>query len=157
MIKKVIALAIVAIVGATPVQAAKNEYNSSTGKSIDVIYDSTGKPIKVLSDPSMKSSTADWSLENGKWYFNDITGTHEKGWIKENSVWYYLDTTTGAMHTGWLNDNGAWYYLDTTTGAMHTGWFNDNGTLYYLDSTGKMEANTTINGYIFGSDGAMII
>lgn len=39
---------------------------------------------------------------------------------------------------------------------MATGWLNDRGTWYYLHSNGAMAANTTINGYKLGSNGAWI-
>lgn len=42
------------------------------------------------------------------------------------------------------------------SGIMQTGWINDNGIWYYCDSSGSMLADTTIDGYILGSDGAWI-
>ena len=57
------------------------------------------------------------------------------------------------MATGWVNDNGTWYYLNES-GAMKTGWVNDNGTWYYLNASGAMLANTTVDGYTLGPNGA---
>ena len=59
------------------------------------------------------------------------------------------------MKTGWLNDNGTWYYLQSN-GAMKTGWLNDNGTWYYLNANGSMAANTVVDGYKLGANGAWI-
>ena len=39
---------------------------------------------------------------------------------------------------------------------MQTGWINDSGVWYYLDKSGKMLANTTIDGYVLGGSGAWI-
>ncbi|POO88629.1 hypothetical protein C1H57_25050, partial [Clostridium sp. 2-1] len=36
------------------------------------------------------------------------------------------------------------------------GWLNDNGTWYYLNSSGAMLYNTTVDGYVLGSNGAWI-
>ena len=114
-----------------------------------------------------------WVNDNGTWYYLDATGTMKTGWVQAGA-WYYLNAS-GAMQTGWINDNGTWYYCNAS-GAMQTGWINDNGTWYYcnasgvmqtgwlldgstwyyLQSNGAMAANTTINGYVLGANGAWV-
>lgn len=95
------------------------------------------------------------SPASGLWYYMDANGVMmSNGWINDNGTWYYL-TESGAMKTGWLNDRGTWYYLQAN-GAMKTGWLNDNGTWYYLNASGAMLANTTVDGYVLGANGAWI-
>ena len=95
------------------------------------------------------------SPASGLWYYMDANGVMmSNGWVKDNGTWYYL-TESGAMKTGWLNDRGTWYYLQAN-GAMKTGWLNDNGTWYYLNASGAMLANTTVDGYVLGANGAWI-
>lgn len=93
-------------------------------------------------------------LSNGTWYYMKADGIMAKGWIKEGTNWYYL-SESGAMKTGWFNDKGTWYFLQPS-GAMKTGWLNDNGAWYYLNENGAMLANTYVNGYKLGSNGAWI-
>jgi len=59
------------------------------------------------------------------------------------------------MVTGWQNVGGSWYYINMS-GAMQTGWINDNGTWYYCDASGVMLANTIVDGYVLGANGAWI-
>ena len=95
-----------------------------------------------------------WLNLSGTWYYLQSSGAMATGWLNLNGTWYYLQPS-GAMATGWLNLNGTWYYLQPS-GAMHTGWLNDNGTWYYLQSSGAMAANTTVDGYRLGANGAWI-
>ncbi|NRT37466.1 N-acetylmuramoyl-L-alanine amidase family protein [Clostridium beijerinckii] len=95
-----------------------------------------------------------WLSLNGVWYYLNTDGVMATGWLNLNGVWYYLNPS-GAMATSWLNLNGTWYYLNSS-GAMATGWLNDNGTWYYLNSSGAMLSNTTVDGYVLGSNGAWI-
>ncbi|NFO77301.1 N-acetylmuramoyl-L-alanine amidase family protein [Clostridium botulinum] len=100
-----------------------------------------------------------WFQDGANWYLADAAGIMQTGWKTVNGTWYYLESN-GAMQTGWKNVDGAWYYLnpnsDGTRGAMQTGWINDNGTWYFCDGSGKMYANTTVNGYVLGANGAWI-
>lgn len=109
--------------------------------------DSTGKPIKNT-----------WYLDRsyGKYYFFDQDGNMVTGWLANNGDWYYLDQN-GAMATGWKQLGASWYYLDSQ-GKMKTGWLKDaNGKWYYLYySSGAMAANTYLDGYKLGADGAWI-
>jgi len=84
-----------------------------------------------------------------------VTVTVTAGWVQaKNGTWSY-NKDDGTKATGWVNDNGTWYYL-TGSGAMQTGWINDNGTWYYCNASGAMLANTTVNGYVLGANGAWI-
>ena len=110
-------------------------------------------------DPATGVMQTGWVNVNGTWYYlnpvsNGSKGAMQTGWIKDGATWYYCNGS-GAMQTGWLNLSGTWYYLQSN-GAMKTGWLNDNGTWYYLYSSGAMAANTTIDGYRLGANGAWI-
>ncbi|WP_270566668.1 N-acetylmuramoyl-L-alanine amidase family protein [Clostridium beijerinckii] len=134
--------------------------------------------IRKSTDEHASVKCSQWILEDGKWKYNDSTGTSLKntwfydknigksyylqsdgtmatGWIFNNGKWYYLDST-GAMQRGWTNTNGNWYYLNSE-GIMQVGWVKDvNGKYYYLQENGTMAKNTEVYGYKLGNDGAWI-
>ncbi len=115
-----------------------------------------------------------WITVNGKKYYLDKSGVMKTGWITVNGKKYYLDKS-GVMKTGWALVNGKWYYLDSN-GVMKTGWLDLSGKKYYLNTDGSrvigwkqisvkwyyfnkdgsMAANTTVDGYKLGADGARI-
>ncbi|MEH7332787.1 S8 family serine peptidase [Neobacillus drentensis] len=95
-----------------------------------------------------------WVKDGGKWYFLKKDGQMATGWVFDGGVWYYL-TKSGDMKTGWLLEDGKWYYLNAN-GSMATGWKLINGKWYYLNKNGVMAANTTVDGYKLGKDGAWI-
>lgn len=80
-------------------------------------------------------------------------GKMKTGWINDNNSWYYLNSN-GSMKIGWLSLGSQWYYLDTN-GSMKTGWHKVNNSWYYFYSDGSMAANTSIDGYTLGTNGAM--
>lgn len=93
---------------------------------------------------------------DGTWSWNDYAGAKVASkWINDKGTWYYLKAD-GIMATGWQQDGGVWYYLNPGSGAMATGWVNDNGTWYYLAGSGAMLANTTVDGYVLGANGAWV-
>ena len=94
-----------------------------------------------------------WVLSSGAWYFYK-NGVKQTGWIKDDSRWYYLNSD-GAMKTGWLHLGDTWYFLDAS-GAMHTGWIYSGYKWYFLNANGSMAHDTTVGGYVLGSDGAWI-
>jgi hypothetical protein len=100
------------------------------------------------------TAQAGWTKNKDNTWCYLENGTKKTGWLKDGGAWYYLKSD-GIMATGWVNDNGTWYYLNSS-GAMKTGWVNDNGTWYYLNASGAMLADTTVDGYTLGSDGAWI-
>lgn len=76
-------------------------------------------------------------------------------WEKSsNNTWNYYNNGTLLKNT-WIRDSNSSkvYYLDST-GSMSTGWLSANGTWYYFYSDGSLAANTTINGFAVGADGA---
>lgn len=96
-----------------------------------------------------------WQYLNNRWYYLNADGVMQTGWAFVNDKWYYLNST-GDMAFGWIQPQPeCWYYLDST-GTMQTGWIQNNGRWYYLDSNGLMAANTTVDGYQIGEDGARI-
>ncbi|WP_080843958.1 SpoIID/LytB domain-containing protein [Cytobacillus gottheilii] len=117
---------------------------------------------------------AGWLKDGSSWYFLNASGAMQTGWLKDQNQWYYL-YSSGKMATGWLKDGTKWYYLNSSgemqkgwlksgsswyylsaSGAMSTGWISTGGQWYYLYSDGRMAANTTIQGYRLGHDGAWI-
>ncbi|MCA1031405.1 leucine-rich repeat domain-containing protein [Bacillus timonensis] len=130
-----------------------------------------GKWYFFNEDGAMKTG---WLKEGGKWYFLTSSGHMATGWIKDGGSWYHL-SASGAMSTGWVKDGASWYYL-TGSGAMKTGWLFSgskwyhlqgsgamsvgwkkiNNKWYYFYNQGHMAANTVIDGYKVGKDGAWI-
>lgn len=99
------------------------------------------------------TTTNGWVKSAGTWYFykNSVKQT---GWIKDGGEWYYLDSN-GKMKTGWISYKNEWYFL-SSNGDMLTGWVYVGGKWYFLTADGSMAKNTTIDGYVLGSDGAWI-
>lgn len=102
------------------------------------------------------------SPASGLWYYMDANGIMETNkWVQDGGKWFFV-TESGAMKTGWLYNGGAWYYLNTISGqkgglgCMQTGWVLTGGKWYYCNASGAMLANTTVNGYVLGADGAWI-
>ena len=139
----------------------------------------SGKSSEEDKDDTTTTTTG-WVEANGAWTYVNADGTKATGWLNLNGTWYYLDPATGAMATGWVNVNGTWYYLNpvsdgtkgamktgwvnaggtwyylNASGAMLTGWINDNGTWYYCNASGAMLANTVVDGYKLGANGAWV-
>ena len=76
-----------------------------------------------------------------------------QGWMQDHSgFWQYMKD--GKAVTGWLYDDKKWYWLDKD-GRMFAGGFKMiDGKWYYFHTDGTMAANTTIDGYTIGPDGA---
>jgi len=84
-----------------------------------------------------------------------IDGNTARGWVRNDiGQWQYI-TPDGRTVTGWLNTaSGIWYWFDDK-GIMVAGeWVQIGGRWYYLYDDGQMAANTTIDGYEVGEDGA---
>ena len=76
------------------------------------------------------------------------------GWAKNDSGQYSY-YQNGAALTGWLRDKDKWYWLDKEDGKMFSGgWKQIGGKWYYFYADGSMAADTTVDGYPVGSDGA---
>ena len=93
-----------------------------------------------------------------KWFDNHYSyftssGAMKIGWLKENRLWYYLDTETGQMVTGIHKVNDETYYFDAN-GAMQTGWKQLDGKWYYFQADGSLLRNgTTPDGYKVNAEG----
>lgn len=94
-----------------------------------------------------------WVLSGRAWYFYN-NNVKQTGWIKDHSHWYYLNSD-GVMKTGWVHLDDTWYLLNAS-GAMVTGWVYSGNKWYFLNSNGSMAHDTTVGGYVLGSDGAWI-
>lgn len=110
-------------------------------------------------DSSNLSLYKGWLNLGGAYYYLDpVSGIMKIGWLLYQGEWYYLDSS-GAMKTGWLLYNSKWYYLNFTSPIGHMsndGWQWIDGKCYYFYSDGSMAANTIIDGYKVGADGAWI-
>lgn len=109
----------------------------------------------------------EWKQINNNWYFFNGEGYMATGWVAVNDAWYYMDAAEGSnngiMSTGWKLLNDTWYFLSQEAGAnsgkMLAGWQLINGKWYYFSTEaganyGKMLANTVVDGYALGADGA---
>lgn len=97
-----------------------------------------------------------WTWDGKNWYYMNDKGVMQTGWQKVDGAWYYLNTW-GGMAKGWAKVNNTWYYLNPNGGKMvANGWNWINGKCYYFNASGAMAANTTVNGYKVGADGAWI-
>lgn len=123
-------------------------------KVYSIITPGAQKDDKGAATTDTVAGKSGWTkAADGTWTFVNADGTAARGWKQDGATWYYLDPTTGVMATGWKNVGDTWYYLNAS-GAMQTGWINDNGTWYYCNASGAMLANTTVDGYTLGANGA---
>lgn len=74
-------------------------------------------------------------------------------WKQDSNGWW--NTEGSSWSVGWKNIDGEWYYFGNN-GYMKTGWIQDGSKWYYLYNSGAMAKDTTVNGYVLGSDGAWI-
>lgn len=137
-----------------------------------IIKSSTGTTVDT--GTGNNTVTAGWVNSNGSWSYINADGSKATKWIKSGSTWYFLNSN-GIMQTGWINDGGSWYYSNASgsmqtswlkdgsswyylkpSGNMATGWINDGRSWYYLNTSGVMLSNTTVNGYVLGTNGAWI-
>ena len=109
-----------------------------------------------------------WVKVNGKWYHLDADGVMETGLItdKDGAIYYLKEDapSQGSMLTGWQKIDGDWYYFSkiktvyygglATGQAMTDGWMKINGKSYYFYADGKMAADTIIDGWYVGANGA---
>ena len=108
-----------------------------------------------------------WLLLNNRWYYFNQEGYMQTGWLFYNNAWYYFEENEGSeqgkMCLGWKEIRGFWYYFSeeaaAESGKMCTGWQEVRKKWYYLNpafgqDNGKMLANTKVDGYSLGTDGA---
>ena len=100
----------------------------------------------------------DGSMAKDTWigtYYVDASGAWIiEGWQENSYGWWYQRANGTYPHNEWEIINGTWYHFDES-GYMQTGWLNLDGTWYYLNADGSMAADTYVDGYYLGSDGAM--
>ena len=106
-----------------------------------------------------------WILDNDTWYYYSgaTRSTLKKGWHHDpqDSRWYYLDLTTGAMFVEWHMISGEWYYFNPYT-PKWTWELRNDGEWYYknLENSrplGSMYANEkTPDGYSVDGNGRYI-
>lgn len=111
--------------------------------------------VWYLLDSTTGAMKTGWQQVNGTWYYMNASGAMQTGWLNLNGTYYYLESW-GGMATGWKNVNGSWYYLQSSGAMVANGWYWINGKCYYFYNWGGMAANTTINGWTVGADGAWI-
>ncbi|MBQ4521529.1 MAG: hypothetical protein IJA10_01070 [Lachnospiraceae bacterium] len=107
-------------------------------------------------DPVNGDMKTGWTEVKGKKYFLDLTsGAMKTNWQLLEDKWYYFDAINGDMKTGWVRPGSTiWYYMNLENGTMETGWIFDGKNYYYLDSEGRMQCNTTVEGYELNAFGA---
>lgn len=96
-------------------------------------------------------------VDNGHLYFIGPDYQMKTGFVPINNQYYYFGAA-GDMKTGWVYDNNNWYYISANTGTMLTNIdFTDaNGKQYHFNQDGTMAHDTIVNGYSYGSDGALM-
>ena len=118
-------------------------------------------------NPDGSYPKSQWLWINNCWYYFNQEGYMQTGWLFYNNAWYYFEegegSEQGKMCIGWKEIRGFWYYFSEEVGAengkMCTGWQEVQKKWYYLNpasgqDNGKMLANTKVDGYSLGTDGA---
>lgn len=86
-----------------------------------------------------------WIDDGTGWFHIGDNAQAEKGWIKLDGIYYYLDGESGRMATGWLTQNDQTYYLNGS-GAMLLGWNEIDGSRFYFHESGAMQTGWHIAG-----------
>lgn len=86
--------------------------------------------------------------------------TKERGWVKDDTGWYYVKNNGVKASNEWITDNGEEYWIQADH-YMAKGWKEIDGNWYYLCSTGSMAKNVWKTGaegnwYYLGPDGVML-
>lgn len=117
-----------------------------------------GSGMKTYADPKTHKAKTGWIKEGSVYYYiNPSSGVMATGWQKINGTWYLLGYN-GKMLTGWQKVSGTWYYMNGS-GAMQTGWLKQGGTWYWLSGSGAMTTGwQKIGGtwYYFDGSGAWV-
>ena len=118
----------------------------------DGVYSIIHNPTTTISTTATNTNTTSAAATATT---TTVSTSVNTGWVKAaNGTWSYIKTD-GTKATSWINDKKNWYYLNTS-GALQTGWINDYGTWYYADASGAILYNTTVDGYVLGTNGAWI-
>ena len=112
----------------------------------------------ILTAGMATTSFADWSQQNGKWYYyNDNNGRLVRNdWVCSKDAWYYMDYN-GVMQTNsliddtyYVNENGVmitntWKYINNSR-WNESGWryFGANGRRTQTAGNRSMTCGTTL-------------
>ena len=117
-----------------------------------------GSGMKTYADPKTHKAKTGWIKEGSVYYYiNPSSGVMATGWQKIGGTWYLLGYN-GKMLTGWQKVSRTWYYMNGS-GAMQTGWLKQGGTWYWLSGSGAMATGwQKIGGtwYYFDGSGAWV-
>lgn len=119
-------------------------------------WQQAGAGWTYLKDNSQYANN-EFVIDNGQLYFIGQDYQMKTGFVPINNQYYYF-SAAGNMQTGWVYDNNNWYYISNNTGTMLTNMdFTDsNGKQYHFNPDGTMAHDTIVNGYSYGSDGALM-
>lgn len=119
-------------------------------------WQQTGAGWTYLKDNHQYANN-EFVIDNGHLYFIGPDYQMKTGFVPINNQYYYFGAA-GDMNTGWIYDNDNWYYVSPETGTMISNMdFTDfNGKQYHFNPDGTLAHDTIINGYSYGSDGALI-
>ena len=76
-----------------------------------------------------------WLLSNGAWYYLDVNGEMQTGWVKLDDDYYYFYGNGVEATNAWIGN----YYLKAD-GTMAVSEWVDNDR-YYVDENGVWVAN----------------
>lgn len=72
--------------------------------------------------------------------------------VNDSGQWMYYQA--GVPVKGFIQSNGKWYYMDSSGLMKSGGWQQISGKWYYFYADGSMAADTEVEGYFVGADGA---
>lgn len=119
-------------------------------------WQQTGAGWTYLKD-NQQYANNEFVVDNGHLYFIGPDYQMKTGFVPINHQYYYFGAA-GDMNTGWIYDNNNWYYVSPETGTMisNMDFTDSNGKQYHFNPDGTMAHDTIINGYSYGSDGALM-
>lgn len=62
----------------------------------------------------------------------------EKGWLKSNGIWYFVDDK-GILKTGWYIDGEKTYFFNKNGELIRDSSYEIDGTIYYFNEKGEMK------------------
>ena len=135
--------------------------DNNTGKNLTGFQEIKDQNKVVYYAPSNAQMQYGWqSINNNKYYFDNVSGAMTTGQKNINGSWYLFDNqgvmqtgfqriasqnktvhydSNGKMQYGWQWVDNATRYFDTVTGAMTTGQKNINNHWYLFDNKGAMQ------------------
>ena len=101
---------------------------------LDAAYCGKKAVSKDVYQESFAGAFADREDGTGKWVRYDENGHMVKGWDETEDGKYYFEPVTGAMAKGEAVIDGTTYVFDETTGIMKdTGWYTADGNEYWCE------------------------